>query len=257
MTGEGGARPHGRAPFRAFMVRSSTYRRCATPPIVTCPILEALDEREACRLIERGVIRDLARNDFLHLEGEPTDERIHVVLDGVMKLSARDAEGRETILGLALEGDLVGDVAALGKGTHPYDAVAAVPTSLLGVDADVMLGAVFANPGASRVLASTLAERNGRVARAAAERSTSEVPARLAARLLDLADLLGRMKGESIELELPFAQEELGRLAGMCRESACKTLRRFRSQGILDYRGKRLRILRPDSLERIRCAGRA
>ncbi|MEA2476243.1 MAG: family transcriptional regulator, cyclic receptor protein [Actinomycetota bacterium] len=227
------------------------------PPIVTCPILDALDPEDALLLIERGVVRDLARNDFLHLEGELSDERIHIVLDGVMKLSARDAEGRETILGLALEGDLVGEIAALGHAVHPYDAVAAAPSSLLGVDADALLSAVFASPTASRAFASALGERTSRIAQAAAERSTSEVPARLASRLLELADLLGRMRGDSIELELPFAQEELGRLAGMCRESACKTLRRFKSQGILDYSGKRLRIFRPDSLERIRCAGRA
>lgn len=227
------------------------------PPIITCPVLEALDPAVANVIIERGVVKDIDRNDFLHLEGEPTDDRIHIVLDGVVKLSARDGEGRETILGLALEGDLLGDIAVLGTGSHPYDAVAAVPSSVLGVDATSFLDAVTSSPQAGRALASSLAERTSRIARAAAERSTSEVPARLAARLLDLAEMLGRIRGDSIELELPFAQEELGRLAGMCRESACKTLRRFRSQGILDYRGKRLRIYRPDSLERIKCAGRA
>lgn len=227
------------------------------PPIITCPVLEALDPAIANVIIERGVVKDIGRNDFLHLEGEPTDDRIHIVLDGVVKLSARDGEGRETILGLALEGDLLGDIAVLGTGYHPYDAVAAVPSSLLGVDATSFVDAVALSPRAVRALASSLAERTGRIARAAAERSTSEVPARLAARLLELAEMLGRMRGDSIELELPFAQEELGRLAGMCRESACKTLRRFRSQGILDYRGKKLRIYRPDSLERIKCAGRA
>ncbi|MDQ3878223.1 MAG: Crp/Fnr family transcriptional regulator [Actinomycetota bacterium] len=227
------------------------------PPILTCPVLESLDQSAVNLLIERGVVRDLERNDFLHLEGEPSDGRIHIVLAGVIKLSARDADGRETILGLAFEGDLLGDVAALGRGTHPYDAVAAIPSSLLGVDADLFFSHVLRHPDAARALASSLAERTSRIAQAAAERSTSEVPARLASRLLELAELLGRMHGDSIELELPFAQEELGRLAGMCRESACKTLRRFQRQGILDYRGKKLRIFRPDSLERIRCAGRA
>ena len=84
----------------------------------------------------------------------------------------------------------------------------------------------------------------------AVERTSSEVPARLAGRLLDLADLLGTVRQGAVEMELPLAQGDLGRLAGMCRESACKTLRRFKSQGLLDYRGRRLRILRPDALER-------
>jgi CRP-like cAMP-binding protein len=89
------------------------------------------------------------------------------------------------------------------------------------------------------------------------ERTSSEVPARLAGRLLDLGDLLGRIHQGALEIDLPVAQGDLGRLAGISRESTCKALRSFKSQGLLDYRGRRLRILRPDALERIRCAGRA
>jgi CRP-like cAMP-binding protein len=73
---------------------------------------------------------------------------------------------------------------------------------------------------------------------------------------LDLAELLGRQRGDAIDVDLPFPQRDLGGLAGMCRESACKTLSRWKSEGTVDYQGRRLRILRPDVLYRIRCAGR-
>jgi hypothetical protein len=43
----------------------------------------------------------------------------------------------------------------------------------------------------------------------------------------------------------------------MCRESACKTMSKMKKQGVIDYKGRKLRILRPDVLEKIRCAGRA
>jgi hypothetical protein len=42
----------------------------------------------------------------------------------------------------------------------------------------------------------------------------------------------------------------------MCRESTCKTLRRFQREGLVDYRRRRLRIMRPDALEEIKVTGR-
>jgi CRP-like cAMP-binding protein len=127
---------------------------------------------------------------------------------------------------------------------------------VLGIDADMFVQMLSRSPSGALELARAMAQRTRWLCDAALERSTATVPARLAGRLLDLADLLGRVDRGAIEMELPLAQEDLGSLAGMCRESACKTLRTFKRQGLLDYRGRRLRILRPDALERIRCSGR-
>jgi CRP-like cAMP-binding protein len=182
---------------------------------------------------------------------------VHLVTEGVVKLTSRDPEGRETILGLVLPGELVGDIAVADGGCQPFDAVAAGPSELLGLEADVFAEFVFGCPPAARALAAAVAGRARWISDAALERTSSEVPARLAARLLGLAEMLGRWSGGVIEFEMPLGQNDLGRLAGMCRESACKTLRSFQAEGVLDYRGRKLRILRPDALERIKCAGRA
>ena len=222
---------------------------------LSSPVLEALSDEERSRLLDRAVTRRLDRDEILFLAGHPGD-RIYLVLSGVMKLAARDSEGRETILGLAVPGDLVGEVAALDGTTQPLDAVAMTPARLAGIEAETLLDVVCNNPLAGLWLARGVATRTRWICDAALERTSSEVPARLAGRLLDLAQLLGCRNGAHIDLELPMAQSDLGRLAGMCRESACKTMRRFKKQGLLDYEGRKLRILRPDVLERIRCAGR-
>jgi len=219
------------------------------------PVLSALGEDELERIFERSVARKLATGEVLHLAGDPAD-RIHLLERGLVKLTARDGEGRDTILGLAVPGDLLGDVAALDGYGQPLDAVAARPSKLVSLDAEVFLRVLGRSAKASLELAATLAVRTRWMFDTALERSSTEVPGRMAGRLLWLAELLGQMRGTTIVLELPLRQGDLGRLAGMSRESACKTLRTFRSQGILDYQGQKLRILRPDALDRIRCAGR-
>jgi len=202
------------------------------------------------------VPRSLAPDETLHLAGERS-ERIHLVTAGVLKFVAREGGGNETILGLAAPGDVVGELGTIDGLDQPLDVMAATPAEVVGLDADAFMEAVAGSPAAARCLLELEAARLRWIYSTALERSASEVPARMAGRLLDLADMIGRVEHGAVALDLPLQQTDLGRLAGVCRESACKTLRTFKSQGLVDYRGRRLRILRPDALERIRCAGRA
>ncbi len=219
-------------------------------------VLEALPLPARERLWERSVTRSLDPGEILYLAGADA-ERVHLVTEGLMKFTSSDGDGRDTILGLAVSGDLVGELAALDGLRQPFDVVAVTHCGVVGFDPEALISAVASTPAAAVALASVLAGRTRWISETAMERASGEVPARLAGRLLHLAELLGRVRGDTIEMDLPLGQGELGRLAGMCRESACKTLNSFKAQGLVDYRGRRLRILRPDALELIRCAGRS
>lgn len=217
-------------------------------------LLEELSPTDRTILLDRAVERVLGRDEILHLAGD-RPERVHLVIDGIVKLSARASNGDETILGLAIPGTAVGDIAAIDGRGQPLDAITVTPCTLLGFDAHLFVEVVFRNPAASLALAQAGMQRTRWVIDTALERTSGEVEERLAGRLLDLARMLGRPVGTGIELELPVGQRDLGKLAGMCRESACKTLRRMKSDGIVDYDGRRLRILRPNSLRMMRCGG--
>ena len=219
------------------------------------PVLAALPEPDRAVLSERSVRRLLWHGDILFLAGERST-RVNVLVRGLMQLSARDGEGRETILGLAVAGDLVGDLPALDDLPQPLDAVSSGPSEVIGIDKEALADALSRHPKACLELARALVARTRWICDTAMERTSAEVPARLAGRLLDLADLIGSIDGGAIELDVALPQADLAGIAGMCRESACKTLRKFRHRGMVEYRGKKLRILRPDLLERVRCGAR-
>jgi CRP-like cAMP-binding protein len=54
-----------------------------------------------------------------------------------------------------------------------------------------------------------------------------------------------------------LTQKDLALLAGVSRESACRTLGRLKRDGVVHYNRAGLRVLRPDLLDRFRCARRA
>jgi CRP-like cAMP-binding protein len=223
-------------------------------PVSYSPVLAALPLRDLEHLAERSVERVLHPDEILHHSGE-VGERVHLVLSGVLKHLVGGP--LETIVGLSVEGDLVGDLALVNDHRQPYDTMAATESVLLGFEIDVLRETLGRHPAAGLALASTFATRIRWMAAATEDRSGGPLTERLAGRLLDLAELLGRMNGGVIDVELPLFQRDLGRLAGMSRESTCKTMRRFRSAGVLDYNGRHLRILRPEVLHHIMCEGRA
>ena len=219
-------------------------------------VLDPIDPRDRDLLFDRSARRNLAAEEALCYAGE-TERRVHLVTSGVLKLVSRDFDGNQSVLGLCVTGDLAGSIAGLDGGPQPCDYVAVTPATVVGFDTELLMDVLARNPHAALALARVLAGRVRWLSEAAQERTSSHVPARLAGRLLDLAELIGRTREGYVELELPFPQRDLGGLAGMCRESACKTLRRWKSQGTVDYEGRTLRIRRPDVLRTIKCAGRA
>jgi CRP/FNR family cyclic AMP-dependent transcriptional regulator len=218
-------------------------------------ILSALPAHDRDLLLQKSVSRSLGHGQVVLLAGDECD-RVYLLVRGLMKLVRREYGGRETILGLALPGDLVGEMAFLDGGAQPADAITITPARVLSIDPDLLAQILLRSSRATVELARSLSRRLRWTCETAVERSSVGITERMAGRLLDLAVLLNRAYGPQTTLELPLAQTELGELAGISRESACKALKTFKDQGAVEYTRKRLRILRPDVLRRIRCAGR-
>lgn len=220
------------------------------------PLLSRLEPPALERVLVRSVTRPVPRGSILFLTGE-TRERAHFVLDGSFFLIARDAAGTESVIGFATHGRLLDEAGTADGAPHTCDGIAASNASVLSVEAGALRRELDRNTAATKELVRQLEARLDWMTTAATERATCRVAGRVAGRLLDLAGTLGVRRNGAIELHLPVQQEQLGLLAGTTRESACKTMRLLKKRGVLDYRGRKLRILRPDALDYLRCGERA
>lgn len=86
-------------------------------------VLAAMTPGDRMMLTSRGVRKRLRPGQPLYLTGD-RPSRVFGLTSGVIKLVARNSEGAETILGLCVSGDLIGEVPALDGLPQPTDAVA-------------------------------------------------------------------------------------------------------------------------------------
>lgn len=224
--------------------------------VAAIPPLSELDPSTLERLLDRSVTRSSPRGNVLFLAGE-VRARVHFVLAGSFFLLQRDVAGTESVVGFATRGRLLDDVGLVDGAPHSCDAIAASDAIVLGVATDTFRDELRRSPALANAVIHQLEGRLDWITTAATERATCRVAGRIAGRLLDLAFTLGTRRDGVIEVDLPVQQEQLALLAATTRESACKTMRILKQRGVVDYRGRTLRILRPDALAYLRCGGRA
>ncbi len=78
------------------------------------------------------------------------------------------------------------------------------------------------------------------------------VPARLAAKLLELMDRYGRVTPTGIRIDERFTHMQLAEMIGTSRETLTKVLNELRDEGLIDVRERLVWVLDADRLERLK-----
>jgi len=89
--------------------------------LAASPLFKNLAPADVNRVAERCVFRKFGKGDVLFREGDDA-AAFYVVADGQVKVFKESADGRELIIKIMREGDLVGEAAALAG--FPYPATA-------------------------------------------------------------------------------------------------------------------------------------
>lgn len=217
--------------------------------------LDALSPVELALIHGRGRIRSLSRGEVLFCEGDRR-ARPAVILDGFVRLERNAADGSRAVLGLRGPGEVTGELPCLDGAGQPIEANALTQARVLAIPATVLEEIVSTNATACASIAEGLVQQLRWLYEACNDSMNGVARARVAGRLLDIADIVGEVKDGAIEMTTPISQADVAGMSGVCRESATRVIADLKRQGAVTYSGRRLRILRPDVLERIRCAGR-
>jgi CRP/FNR family cyclic AMP-dependent transcriptional regulator len=171
------------------------------------------------------------------------DGDLYAVLRGHLKVSACDKHGHEIVMSLMQTGDVFGEIAFLDGGARSASVTSLDSCELLVIRRADFLLLLRRVPTISMALLNVMAKRIRRLSESAQDSAFLDVKARLAKRLVDLADQFGTPLGSGqVALKVRLSQQELGDMVQATRESVNKCLREWAREGIIQQNGRQLVI---------------
>ncbi len=203
--------------------------------------LEAIDLTKITNIYKKGQI-------IFH-EGNPP-LGIYCINKGVVKLTMVGKNGRESIIRLAVPGDMIGYRSLFSSENYLATATALEDSVICFLDKNFIQKTFYEDPS----LAFHLIQHMSRDMGNAESRMTSFIqrsaPERIIEFLLFLEKSFGvKLPTGKIKINLKLTREEIASLVGATNETVIRCLSDLKGRGILEQDGKNLIILNKSELE--------
>jgi CRP-like cAMP-binding protein len=212
--------------------------------------LGSLSPAVATDLVRLGVRRVFPSGRVILREGG-RDSHVALLLSGFAKASTA-VDGVETLLGIRLPGEVVGEIGALtGEPRNAtVTACGRVTAGLVGrADFEAFLRR---RPDAAALVTAAVARKLRWANRRRTDFAAFPAHIRLARLLAEMAEVCGRPgPGGGVEIAVPLSQPELAAMIAIGQATVQKALAELRERGLIGTGYRRITILDPDRLRRL------
>ncbi len=196
-----------------------------------CPRCRGLSPDSLERVASLAVQRSFRSGAVVFSPGDPGDA-LYAIVSGRIRISAGAADGKELFLNIMEPGDSFGEIALLDGGARTASATATAPTELLSIRREHFTALLAREPGVALELLRLCGERLRWTSGQVEDTWLLDAPARLAKRLLSLAELHGKRAGNSVRLQI--SQEDLASFLGVSRQVVNQYLQTWKGRGWVD-----------------------
>jgi CRP/FNR family transcriptional regulator/CRP/FNR family cyclic AMP-dependent transcriptional regulator len=218
--------------------------------LAATPMFEGLPAAELEPLRASVRSRHYAKDDYLFREGDP-GSHLFLIVAGQVKIARVAEGGSEVVFAIAGPGELFGELSLFEEeGERSADAQALEPTDCLVVPRQPVLALLTAHPRLLLRIVASLSAYVRRKDAAVAEVAFLDIPARVARKLLELAESKGRSADGGTVIDVHLSQRTLAGMVGASRENVNRALHRFTSLGYIRQERGLITVLRPDELRK-------
>lgn len=169
---------------------------------------------------------------------------------GKVKVVKNDVQGKEFILYLAKPGDFLGYRALLSEEFYGATATVLEDAKICFIPREDFFEVLQKNPVFMRKVVKEVCKEMGIMEERMAEIAHKSVRERLAGSLLMLKETYG-MEGEKSELiDIALSREDLASIVGTASETIIRLLSEMKSENIIAFEGKKIRVLDAKKLAR-------
>lgn len=204
------------------------------------------------------------KGELIFQEGDK-GQGFYIVGAGKIKVFKMSFEGKEQILHIYGPGHIFGEVPVFQGKSFPASAMALEPSTILFLPRQAFVRQIETSPALAMNMLADLSRRLREFTVQIENLSLKEVPARLAAYILTLAqeesELLQtsalRKKGlPTAIVSLPVSKVQLASLIGTTPETVSRVLKKMDQSGFIKTEGKKILILDHGGLEALSHTGR-
>ncbi len=207
------------------------------------PLFKGLSGRQLDDLARAFPRRSYGPGETIFREGEPA-EGFYILLSGRLKIYKLSMEGKEQILHIIEAGEPFAEVALFSETTFPAYAEAIRESEAMFFSRKAFQQLVRDDPSIIMNMLAILSQRLKYFTRLVEDLSLKEVPQRLAAYLLFLADREG-----SRQVSLGISKGQLASLLGTIPETLSRITARMAGGGLIEMQGRRITIIDRDGLQ--------
>ncbi|WP_460140546.1 Crp/Fnr family transcriptional regulator [Pseudomonas sp. S2_E01] len=197
-------------------------------------------------LLSTARVRRLAAGQRLFKRGDPPCG-LYAVLDGAIRIGTVSEQGKEALLSLVEPPHWFGEICLFDGQPRTHDAFAMGECTLLHIAQLTLLALLDEQPAYWRQLALLMSQKLRLTFINLEQLSLMPAPARLAHRLLLIAEGYGELDPPRRVLHLP--QEQLASMLSLSRQTTNQILKDLQGQGILNLKYGEIVIL---DVERLR-----
>jgi CRP/FNR family transcriptional regulator, anaerobic regulatory protein len=240
-----GARAHASAPAdpSASAVPAARHvARCSTCAMRHLCMPQGMSAEELPKL--EALIckaRAVRRGEPLYRAGTAF-ENLYAVRSGSIKTTMAHRDGREQVTGLRLAGESLG-LDGISSDTHACSAIALEDSSVCIVPYAALKRLCRESGALQERLHKLMGEQIVREASQMLTLGSLNADERVAAFLLDVSERNAQRGYSSAEFNLRMTREDMGSYLGMTLETVSRTLSKFQKRGLIDARGKFIRIV--------------
>ena len=173
---------------------------------------------------------------------------LYCINGGKVKVFKNNVQGKEYIIYIAKPGDFLGYRALLSEEFYGATAQVLEDAKICFIPRDQFFSVLNRNPTFMRKVIKAVCHEMGIMEERLAELAHKSVRERLAANLLMLKETYG-MEGEGSSLiDLALSREDLASIVGTATETVIRLLSEFKSDGLISFEGKKIRVIDPKKL---------
>jgi CRP/FNR family transcriptional regulator/CRP/FNR family cyclic AMP-dependent transcriptional regulator len=212
-------------------------------------LFKSLAPAELADLARRMGVRSYRQGEVIFHKGDPGSV-LYIIKTGQVKIATLSTEGEEVILAILTEGDFFGELSLFDQEPRSASVIAMVPTETFTLHREDFLSFLYAHPTLAADIIAVLSRRLRHTDILVEDAAFLDLEARLAKRLLELAESHGLSSETGVKIDLRLTQQDLAALVGASRAAVNKQLGAYQAKGLISLGKQSITILRPEELRK-------